>query len=221
LLPTPSLIDSSTYSNYSRTYNYDRGDNLTQIRHSAPASDNSYTTKMTVSSRSNRAVLSTLTENPTEVDVLFTAGGQQNQLLPGQNLVWTPRGELLKVAPVVRNGQVSDQESYRYDAGNQRIIKTTVQQTANSSQTQSTLYLPGLERHTTTNGTTVKEVLHVITIGEAGRAQVRVLHWENGKPGVISNDQVRYSYDNLIGSSGLEVDGDGQVISLEEYYPYG
>ncbi|MDE9541285.1 RHS repeat protein, partial [Xenorhabdus bovienii] len=30
LLPTPSLIDSSTYSNYSRTYNYDRGDNLTQ-----------------------------------------------------------------------------------------------------------------------------------------------------------------------------------------------
>ncbi|MCG3460806.1 RHS repeat protein [Xenorhabdus bovienii] len=221
LLPTPSLIDSSTYSNYSRTYNYDRGDNLTQIRHSAPASDNSYTTKMTVSDRSNRAVLSTLTENPAEVDVLFTAGGQQNQLLPGQNLVWTPRGELLKVAPVVRNGQVSDQESYRYDADNQRIIKTHVQQTANSSQAQSTLYLPGLERHTTTNGTTVKEVLHVITVGEAGRAQVRVLHWEAGKPSDISNDQVRYSYDNLIGSSGLEVDGDGQIISMEEYYPYG
>ncbi|MDE1483003.1 RHS repeat domain-containing protein [Xenorhabdus bovienii] len=221
LLPTPSLIDSSTYSNYSRTYNYDRGDNLTQIRHSAPASDNSYTTKMTVSNRSNRAVLSTLTENPAEVDALFTTGGQQNQLLPGQDLVWTPRGELLKVAPVVRDRQVSDQEFYRYDADSQRIIKTHVQQTANSSQTQSTLYLPGLERHTTTNGTTVKEVLHVITIGEAGRAQVRVLHWENEKPGAISNDQVRYSYDNLIGSSGLEVDGDGQIISMEEYYPYG
>ncbi|MCG3460808.1 RHS repeat protein [Xenorhabdus bovienii] len=221
LLPTPSLIEGSTYSNYSRTYNYDRGDNLTQIRHSAPASDNSYTTKMTVSDRSNRAVLSTLTENPAEVDVLFTAGGQQNQLQPGQDLVWTPRGELLKVAPVVRNGQVSDQESYRYDADSQRIIKTHVQQTANSSQAQSTLYLPGLERHTTTNGTTVKEVLHVITIGEAGRAQVRVLHWEAGKPDGVSNNQPRYSYDNLIGSSGLEVDGDGQVISLEEYYPYG
>ncbi|WP_038218715.1 RHS repeat-associated core domain-containing protein, partial [Xenorhabdus bovienii] len=179
------------------------------------------TTKMTVSDRSNRAVLSTLTENPAEVDVLFTAGGQQNQLQPGQDLVWTPRGELLKVAPVVRNGQVSDQESYRYDADSQRIIKTHVQQTANSSQAQSTLYLPELERHTTTNGTTVKEVLHVITIGEAGRAQVRVLHWEAGKPDGVSNNQPRYSYDNLIGSSGLEVDGDGQVISLEEYYPYG
>ncbi|WP_283255166.1 RHS repeat domain-containing protein, partial [Enterobacter cloacae] len=56
---------------------------------------------------------------------------------------------------------------------------------------------------------------------EAGRAQVRMLHWTGGKPGDISNDQVRYSYDNLTGSSGLELDGDGNVISAEEYYPYG
>ncbi|CDH20542.1 hypothetical protein XBKQ1_2660001 [Xenorhabdus bovienii str. kraussei Quebec] len=221
LLPTPSLIDSSTYSNYSRTYNYDRGDNLTQIRHSAPATGNSYTTDITVSDHSNRAVLSTLTENSAEVDVLFTAGGQQIQLQPRQNLVWTPRGELLKVTPIVRDGQASDQESYRYDADSQRIIKTHVQQTANSSQAQSTLYLPGLELHTTTNNTTVKEALHVITVGEAGRAQVRMLHWESGKPNDISNNQMRYSYDNLVGSSGLEVDGDGNLISLEEYYPYG
>ncbi|MDC9620637.1 RHS repeat protein [Xenorhabdus sp. XENO-7] len=221
LLPTPSLIDSSTYSNYSRTYNYDRGDNLTQIRHSAPATGNSYTTDITVSDHSNRAVLSTLTNDPAKVDALFTTGGQQNQLLPGQNLVWTPRGELLKVTPVVRDGQPSDHESYRYDSGNQRVIKTTTQQTSNSTQTQRTLYLPGLELRTTTNSGTVKEALHTLIVGEAGRAQVRVLHWENGKPNDISNNQMRYSYDNLVGSSGLEVDGDGNLISLEEYYPYG
>ncbi|MDE9541295.1 RHS repeat protein, partial [Xenorhabdus bovienii] len=181
-LPTPSLIDSSTYSNYSRTYNYDRGDNLTQIRHSAPATGNNYTTDITVSDHSNRAVLNTLTDDPAEVDVLFTAGGQQNQLLPGQNLVWTPRGELLKVTPVVRDGQPSDHESYRYDSGNQRVIKTTTQQTSNSTQTQRTLYLPGLELRTTANSGTVKEALHTLIVGEAGRAQVRMLHWESGKP---------------------------------------
>ncbi|WP_308424538.1 RHS repeat protein, partial [Aliivibrio fischeri] len=70
-------------------------------------------------------------------------------------------------------------------------------------------------------GSTETENLQVITIGEASRAQVRLLHWENGRPEDISNDQVRYSYDNLIGSSALEVDGDGKVISMEEYYPYG
>ncbi|PHM46893.1 RHS repeat domain-containing protein [Xenorhabdus miraniensis] len=221
LLPIPSLIDNSTYSNYSRTYNYDRGSNLMQIRHSAPTSNNSYTIKMTVSNHSNRAVLNTLTEEPAKVDALFTTGGQQSQLQPGQNLVWTPNGELLKVTPVVRDGQSSDQEAYRYGADSQRIIKTNVQQTANSSQTQRTLYLPGLELRTSINGTMVKEIQHVITVDEASCAQVRVIHWESGKPEGISNNQVRYSYDNLVRSCGLEVDDDGQVISLEEYYPYG
>ncbi|CDG98574.1 hypothetical protein XBP1_370003 [Xenorhabdus bovienii str. puntauvense] len=176
---------------------------------------------MTVSDRSNRAVLSTLTENPAEVDVLFTAGGQQNQLQPGQNLVWTPRGELLKVTPVTRDGANDDSESYRYDAGSQRVLKVSMQKTGGSAQTQRVQYLPGLERRITATSGTEKENLQVIAVGEAGRAQVRVLHWEAGKPSDISNDQVRYSYDNLIGSSGLEVDGNGNLISQEEYYPYG
>ncbi|MGL4213698.1 MAG: RHS repeat-associated core domain-containing protein, partial [Morganella morganii] len=34
-------------------------------------------------------------------------------------------------------------------------------------------------------------------------------------------DHQRFSYDNLIGSSGLETDGDGNLLSQEEYYPFG
>jgi len=37
----------------------------------------------------------------------------------------------------------------------------------------------------------------------------------------VTGDQIRYSYDNLTGSSGLELDGDGKIISMEESYPYG
>ncbi len=218
---TPLASGDGAFTSYTRTYAYDSGGNLTQMRHGAPASGNGYTTRITVSSRSNRAVLSTLTENPAEVDALFTAGGQQKQLQPGQGLTWTPRGELLQVTPVVRDGATDDGERYRYDAGSQRILKVSTQKTNTSTQAQRVLYLPGLELRTTTGGTTEKEHLHVISVGEAGRAQVRVLHWESGKPDGISNDLLRYSYDNLLGSSGLEVDGSGNIISLEEYYPYG
>lgn len=217
----PLPADNSAYTNYTRTYTYDSTGNLTQIRHSAPATNNSYTTNITLSDRSNRGVLSTLTENPSDVDALFTASGQQTQLQPGQNLVWTPRNELLKVTPVVRDGDKSDSENYRYDAGSQRILKVSTQKTGNSTQTQRALYLPELELRTTKAGDTLTESLQVMTVGEAGRAQVRVLHWESGVPEDISNDQLRYSYDNLTGSSGLELDGDGNVISMEEYYPYG
>ncbi|EDZ1188062.1 RHS repeat protein [Salmonella enterica] len=217
----PFPTDSSAFTNYTRNYIYDEAGNLMQVRHSAPATNNSYTTNITVSDRSNRAVLSSLAEIPAEVDALFTAGGQQKQLQPGQSLFWTPRSELLKVTPVVRDGSTDDRESYRYDGGSQRILKTSVQKTGSSTQTQRVLYLPGLELRTTASGNTATESLQVITVGKAGRAQVRVLRWVSGKPDVISNDQVRYSYDNLTGSSRLELDSDGNIISMEEYYPYG
>ncbi|MEX3242300.1 RHS repeat-associated core domain-containing protein [Serratia quinivorans] len=220
-LPAFVAFDNAAYTRYTRTYTYDTAGNLTQIRHNAPATNNNYTTDITLSARSNRGVPSTLTTNPEDVDALFTAGGQQKQLQPGQPLIWTARNELLKVTPVVRDGAANDSEHYRYDGNNQRVLKIGTQQTKATTTTQRVLYLPGLELRTTASDRMVAESLQVICIGEAGRAQVRVLHWESGKPAGFNQDQVRYSYDNLIGSCGLELDGDGNVISQEEYYPFG
>lgn len=209
-LPDISPFDKASYTNYTRNYVYDRAGNMTQIRHSAPATGNNYTTDITVSQRSNRAVLKTLADTPEKAEALFTPGGQQTQLQPGQTLSWTTRGELQQVTPVVRNGAAGDRESYRYDAGSQRILKIAVQKTGNSTQTQQVIYLPGLELRSG------KENYQVICAGVAGRAQVRLLHWPDGK-----KDHQRFSYDNLIGSSGLEIDGDGKLLSQEEYYPFG
>src|SRR5690606_30540465 len=150
----PLPTDSAAYTNYILTYCYDDVGNLIQVRHSAPATGNNHTTNITISDRSNRGVLSTLTENPADVDALFTAGGQQNQLQPGQNLVWTPRNELLKVSPVVRDGGTDDRENYRYDGGSQRLLKVRVQKMGCSTRVQRTLYLPGLEHRTIASGNT-------------------------------------------------------------------
>ncbi|WP_283258178.1 RHS repeat protein [Photorhabdus luminescens] len=207
-LPSPALpSDNNSYTNYTRTYSYDRGGNLMKIQHNSPATQNNYTTNITVSNRSNRAVLSTLTEDPTQVDALFDAGGHQTSLLSGQALTWTPRGELKQANSAAGN------EWYRYDSNGIRQLKVNEQ--------QRVTYLPGLELRTTQHGSTTSEYLQVITLGKAGRAQVRALHWESGKPEDINNNQLRYSYDNLIGSSQLELDSDGQIISEEEYYPFG
>lgn len=220
-LPPASPLDSNTFTNYSRTYTYDYGGNLSQIRHSAPASNNNYTVNITVSDRSNRAVLSTLTEDPTMVDSLFTTGGQQQQLLPGQALSWTARGELLTVTLAEHSQQPADTEWYRYGANSQRAIKTTERQNGNSRQTQQVIYLTDAELRTSSSDNGVTELLQITLIGEAGRAQVRALHWQIGKPVDINNDQLRYSYDDQLGSSRLEIDANGLLISQEEYYPYG
>ncbi|EKT4523641.1 RHS repeat protein [Pseudomonas putida] len=219
--PPFTPIDSATFTRYTRTYTYDSAGNLIRIRHSAPASNSSYTNDITVSDCSNRAVSSTLEPDPSQVEALFTPGGQQRLLLPGQRLAWTPRAELRHVTLVARQGGMDDGESYRYDSDSQRVMKVSIQQASGSAQARRVMYLPELERRTVTTNGNITEDLHVVTVGGAGRAQVRVLHWKTGRPAELANDRLRYSYYDMLGSSTLEVDGAGNVITREEYYPFG
>ncbi|PDO85668.1 RHS repeat protein [Kosakonia pseudosacchari] len=216
----PLPVDNAAYTGYIRNYRYDNAGNLIQIRHSAPATNNSYTTDITISNRSNRGVLSSLTVNPADVDPLFTPGGLQRQLQPGQMLNWTPRNTLHNVTPVIRDGDVDDRESYCYDGSGLRVLKINVQKMGNTTQTGKVVYLPGLELRTLNNDTTEIENLHVISVHN-GQAQVRLLHWESGKPDVINNDQLRWTYNSYMGGSQLELDVNGNIISMEEFYPYG
>jgi insecticidal toxin complex protein TccC len=87
------------------------------------------------------------------------------------------------------------------------------------------IYLSGLELRVTHSehggiSSTVEE-LHVISAGGAGRQQVRLLHWVTGQPADLPNDQLRGSLDNQIGSSLLELDQRAEILTLEEYYPFG
>ena len=127
-------------------------------------------------------MLSTLTDNPAEVNALFTAGGQQKQRQQGQNLIWTPRNELLQVTPVVREGDANDRESYRYDAGSQRVLKVSTQKTNASMQTLRVLYLARLAFRTTSAGITETACLQVITVVDAGRTPVSSLRSSRGRP---------------------------------------
>lgn len=215
-LPSPVPADSMAYTNYTRIYTYDNAGNLTQIRHSSPATGNNYTTSITIGESSNRGVLSSITQSPSEADNLFTPAGLQTILQPGQSLRWNSRNELQYVQ---NPGSAESGESYRYDAGGLRILK--ISREKSNAQYQRVIYLTGLELHTTSRNNTETESLQIITSGQAGHAQVRVLHWEAGCPAGITNNQIRYSYDNLSGSSNLELDSDGNIITLEEYYPYG
>ncbi|OCT39303.1 RHS repeat-associated core domain-containing protein [Pseudomonas putida] len=210
--------DGGEYTHYRREYRHDTGGNLVRLRHIAADTQNSYTTVITVSDQSNRGVLDVLAQKPPEVEPLFSAGGHQRYLYPGQSLAWTVRGELREVTPVVREGGRDDRENYRYAANNQRVLKGSTQIARNIVHGQRALYLPGLELRTRVVGDAQAECLQVIGMDDA---QVRVLHWTGGKPAGIENDQIRYSYGDLLSSSGLEVDGDGNLISREEYYPYG
>jgi insecticidal toxin complex protein TccC len=224
-LPPPQVplsVDPNAFSPYNRTYQYDDGGNLVQIRHQGAQS---YTTKLLVSPTSNRAVQQTGFLLPSDVEGYFDAGGNVLQLTAGQPLAWDERNQLQRVAQVVRSDSAVDAESYQYDGGGQRLRKTRVSHTSSTQRTAQVLYLPGLELRliqSEHNGTlSTVEALQVIQAGAAGRQSMRLLHWEVGRPADMPNDQLRGSLDNQIGSSLLELDQQAEILTLEEYFPFG
>jgi RHS repeat-associated protein len=221
-LPVAGSLDSNQYSNYTRQYQYDRGGNLTQMRH---VGNSQYTLDLQVSNSSNRAVPQTGFLTPADVDGQFDATGNLQQLVAGQPLRWDGRNQPQQVTQVQRSGADDDEEHYQYDGGGARVRKTTVSQTSGTTRRAQVIYLPGLElrRTLSTQGTTTstEEELHVLSLGSAGRQQVRLLHWVTGQPADIPNDQLRGSLDNQIGSSLLELDQNADILTQEEYYPFG
>uniref|UniRef100_UPI0027D2E1A2 RHS repeat-associated core domain-containing protein n=1 Tax=Burkholderia sp. GbtcB21 TaxID=2824766 RepID=UPI0027D2E1A2 len=127
----------------------------------------------------------------------------------------------------VRGGADDDHERYWYDGAGQRATKLGTTLTSGTTRSERVHYLPGLELRQTEQtraGETIPtpvELLQVLTLGAAGRSSVRVLHWELGQPETIGNDQLRYSLDDQIGSSRLELDAQADLLTREEYYPYG
>ncbi|POP75065.1 RHS repeat domain-containing protein [Pseudomonas syringae] len=207
-LPT---LDPCQVSNYKQNYSYDAAGNLLQMRHEGA---HNFTRNMHVAPDSNRS----LPDDDGDVDFAtsFDANGNLLQLVRGQVMGWDARNQLQHITTVQREDEPNDDERYVYDGQGQRCRKISTAQASGRTLINEVRYLPGLEIRTTADG----EILHVI-IAQAGRNSVRVLHWEAGKPGAVENDQVRYSLGDHLGSSTLELDQQGGLISQESYYPFG
>ena len=203
-------VDDSRWRTYSQTYSYDSGGNLTRLKHAA-GTGNSYTREMVVDARSNRSLFKD--GSPLDVAKAFDANGNQQALAPGQVMQWDSRNQLQHVTQVQRedpDGQDDDTETYVYDGGGQRVRKVRRAKTRGGEHISEVRYLPGLEIRSRTTG----EQLHVV-LAQAGRNAVRLLNRENGQ------HQYRYSVNDHLGSSTLELDQSGELLSQESYYPYG
>ena len=203
--------DASRWCNYSETYDYDAAGNLLERIHLGAEND---TLIMQVAAYSNRSIKDRPDANP---EALFDARGNLRELQPGQRLQWNGRNELAQVTLVARAKAADDQERYVYDSSGQRVRKWRSAAAKSSTRTTEVRYLPGIELHT---NSATGEAFHVSTV-EAGRCSVRLLHWDSSPPDGIENDQLRFCFDDHLGSTAVEVDARAKAISQEVFYPYG
>jgi insecticidal toxin complex protein TccC len=203
-------LDPNQVAQYTQTYHYDAGGNLLDLEH---VGAQAHGRTLTRARFSNRCLPERNGRPPTEaeLDVGFDANGNLRELQAGQPMDWDLRNQLSSFCPVVREDGTGDYERYLYDGGGQRLRKVRATRSNARTLISEVRYLPGVElrSHSGTG-----EVLHVIT-ASAGSNSVQVLHWATKPPEDITNDQVRYSLNDHLQSSALELDQNADLISQE------
>jgi RHS repeat-associated protein len=138
---------------------------------------------------------------------------------------WDFRDELKATSPQAVATGTPETTWYVYDANGERAGKVTVRHAAQGRQParkSQRIYLRGMEiyREFGTDGVTValeRETLHVMD-GETRIALVETRTQGNdGSPAQAT----RYQLGNHLGSAVLELDETAQIVSYEEYFPYG
>lgn len=204
-LPQPP--DEKNRLNYTQTYTYDDGGNLTELCHQRDGG--SRTRRMYIDEQSNRAVRWETGDHEPDFGNWFDLHGNQRRLRHGPQLHCNSRDELEHIDLVIRKDSVNDTESYQYSQG-VRVLKRRETFAKGANHFQQVRYLPGLEIRSKDNG----EELHIISVGNA-----RCLHWVSNPP--AANTQLRYTLEDHLGSCVVELDDNATVTSEEGYYPFG
>jgi RHS repeat-associated protein len=133
---------------------------------------------------------------------------------------WDFRDQLSATSRQVKNDGTPETTFYVYDASGQRVRKVTEGQ--NGTRKKERIYLGGFEvfREYDSSGTSVKlerETLHVMD----DKQRIALVETRTQGNDGSAAQLIRYQFGNHLGSASLELDDTAQVISYEEYYPFG
>jgi RHS repeat-associated protein len=235
-LPHPA--DGHAMGRYTERYNYDSVGNVLAMMHQATGGSwrrhyrYAETSQITGAETCNRLTATSLPGSPPAGPYSATyshdAHGNMTRMPHLPELAWDEHDRLRSTAGQVVNVGTPETTFYAYDADGQRLRKATDRQATRPRQAptrrRERLYLGGVEiyREYGSDGlrvTLTRETLHVVD-GTQRVALIETrtaLHGSDPAPPQL----VRYQYSNHLGSAVLELDHQAQVISYEEYYPYG
>ena len=138
---------------------------------------------------------------------------------------WDYRNQLQATAQQAVASGSPETVYYVYDAAGQRIRKVTERQAADGqtpTRMNDRFYLGGVEIYrefdgTGSNLTLERETFHVMD----NKSRVALVETRTQGQDASPAQLYRYQLDNHLGSAVLELDDQAQVISYEEYFPYG
>nr|MDJ0718444.1 RHS repeat-associated core domain-containing protein [Prochloraceae cyanobacterium] len=221
------LSNSNALENYQETYTYDDGGNLIKTTHTA---SNSWTRTQEIMPDSNRLKIVSSNNGFTEsLDITYDRSGNQQQLNGNSTIKLTFNccENLVQARIIEREEQPDDSDYYTYDSDEMRTRKVSERLINGGAviEKESKVYIGNYEvKRLQQNETTIlkRQTLRVMD----DETCVAIIHyWEKDDRQLeveqVGTRKLRYQLDNHLGSVSLELDDDAQIISYEEYFPYG
>jgi RHS repeat-associated protein len=229
--------DGNAMGTYVEQYVYDAVGNFLSMQHrgSDPAhlgwtrgyeySEASLIEPLKQSNRLSKAPLNSAPPSPTK-HFAYDAYGNMTRMPHLPLMQWDYRDQLRATAQqVVNNGGTPETVYYVYDSGGQRVRKVTESQIAAgqiSTRMKERIYLGGFEiyREYQNDGNTIalgRETLNIMD--DKQRIAIAETRTFGNDPAPARS--IRYQFGNHLGAASLELDDQAQIISHEEYTPYG
>jgi len=214
------INDPLASRNYIQEYSYDAVGNILQMRHRAGIGSfaERWTRNYSYAPDSNR-LLSTQTGSDDSSTINYSYDKHGSILNLGNvadeyKMQWDYR-DMIHTINLGGGGHAF----YNYDISKQRCRKRIERL---SGMTEERIYLGGMELYRRWLGATLQEEIethHMFVDNQRILITEHILTTNNNllTTGII----YRYQYSNHLGFVGLECDGDGSIISYEEYHPFG
>ncbi|HEI9844270.1 TPA: RHS repeat-associated core domain-containing protein [Morganella morganii] len=216
---TPLISGSQQLVNYQRWYDYDNAGNMTQLRHSA--GQNNWTQVFSVSPESNRSLPQPV--SPYEVERFFDSFGHLKES-NGVRFYRDSQQQLIRADGVRRANGATDYEFYQYDSSGQRCSKLSSRIADGITQArrrETVTYISGMRLCEYDYDGKSQGSHYSLSFPLAGHSAVVCLSEREPEKKAIPLSLMRYNCLDAQGSVALELSAEGDIITQEEYYPFG
>ncbi len=210
---------------YHQKYKYDNVGNILEMKHIANGGN--YTRTYTYEAASNR-LQSTHIDNGAPEDYTtyphHAQHGFLTQLPHLEQITWNFKEEvLLTIRQHCTADNIPVTTWYQYDGQGQRIRKITENQAqagGTPGKKEERIYISGYELYKKYSGANAGLERRTLSLMDEGHRFVAI-DTRNDIDDGTGKRLVKYQLHNHVGSSALELDANAEVISYEEYHPFG
>ena len=221
--------DIMAMRNYTESYQYDQVGNIEQMRHQA--NGNNWTRDYTYEKINNRLKITSI-----GTEVYTYSHHQKHGLIIAmphlQDMEWGFNDELIKsIRQKVNPGNGTAETTwYQYDGLGKRIRKITENSASagmSPTRKEERIYIDGYETYRTYQADKMnfeRETLSLIDNEHRFVMIETIIYNSDPTPKPYEKAGVRltrYQLDNYLGSASIELDDNAQIISYEEYHPFG